>query len=73
MLQKTIKGKKFNTKSISGPKQRNSSATDKKVLEFLLERCKNCLPVTREMTQMKSLEDAISFNTMQQDIKASNR
>jgi hypothetical protein len=45
----------------------------KNVVEFSLEKHKNFLPVTREMTQMKAFQDTTSFNITQQDIKVSNR
>jgi hypothetical protein len=43
-----------------------------RVLEFVLEKYKNGLPVTRETIRMKALEIATSLKIPQQDFKASN-
>jgi hypothetical protein len=43
-----LKGENSTRKAFHGPKHGNSNATDEKVLEFVLEKCKNGLPITRE-------------------------
>jgi hypothetical protein len=47
-------------------------AVDEKVLEFLLEKCKNGLPVTIETIRMKAFEIVTSLKIPRQDFKASN-
>jgi hypothetical protein len=67
-----LKGANPFQKAFCGPKHGNFSAVDEKVLEFVLKKRKNVLPVTRETIRMKSLEIATSLKIPQQDFKASN-
>jgi hypothetical protein len=43
-----LKGANSTRKAFRGPKHGNFNAIDEKILEFVLERSKNGLPVTRE-------------------------
>jgi len=43
-----------------GLKQGKFTANDTEVLEFVLEKCKNGIPVTRQTIRMAVLEDAKS-------------
>jgi hypothetical protein len=45
---------------------------DEKVLEFVVEKCKNGCLITRETIQLKALEIAASLKIPWQDFKASN-
>jgi hypothetical protein len=54
------------------PKHGNFNAVDKKVLEFMLQKCKNGLPVTRETKRIKALEIATSLKIPLKDFKASD-
>jgi hypothetical protein len=54
------------------PKHGNFNTVDEKVLEFVLEKRKNGLPITRETIRMKALEIATFLKIPQQDFKASN-
>jgi hypothetical protein len=67
-----IKGANSTRKAFRGPKHGNFNAVDEKVLEFVLEKRKNGLPVTRETIGMKALEIATSLKISRQDCKASN-
>jgi hypothetical protein len=44
---RTIKGSKFNLKSICRSRHGNFSAADGTVVDFVLEKCKNGLPIIR--------------------------
>ena len=73
-LEKTIKGNKFNSpRKIHGPKQTNFNTTDKKVMEFPLEKPKYRPPANRETTQTKASGDVTFVNITQQDTEPSNR
>jgi hypothetical protein len=67
-----LKGANSARKAFRGPKHGNFNAVDEKVLEFVLEKCKNGLPVTREAIRMKALEIARFLKIPRQDFKASN-
>jgi transposase-like protein len=67
-----LKGASSTRKAFRGPKHGNFNAVDEKVLEFVLEKRKNGLPVTRETIRMKALEIATSLKIQRQDFKASN-
>jgi hypothetical protein len=67
-----LKGANSTRKAFRGPKHGNFSAIHEKVLEFVLEKCKNDLPVTRETIRMKALEVATSLKIPRQDFEASN-
>jgi transposase-like protein len=67
-----LKGATSTQKAFCGPKHGNFKDVDEKVLEFVLEKRKNCLPITRETIRMKALEIATSLKIPQQDFKASN-
>jgi hypothetical protein len=54
--KRTIKRANSTRKAFLGPKHGNFYAVDEKVLEFVLEKRKNGLPVTREAVQMKAKE-----------------
>jgi transposase-like protein len=56
--QKLLKGANSTQKAFRGPKHGNFNAADKKVLEFVLEKRKNGLPITRETIRMKALDTA---------------
>jgi hypothetical protein len=74
-LEKTkglLKGANSTQRAFRGPKHGNFNAVDEKVLEFVLEKCKNGLPVARETIRMKALEIATSLKILRQDFKASN-
>jgi hypothetical protein len=55
-----------------GPKHGNFNAADEIVLDFVLEKRKNGLPITRETKRTKALEIATSLKIPRQDFKASN-
>jgi hypothetical protein len=59
--EELLKGANSTQKAFRGPKHGNFNAVDEKVLEFVLEKCKNGLPVTRETIRMKALEIATSL------------
>jgi hypothetical protein len=67
-----LKGPNLTRKVFRGPKHGNFNAVDEKVLEFVLEKRKNGLPITRETIRMKALEIATSQKIPWQDFKASN-
>jgi transposase-like protein len=50
-----LKGANSNRLAFRGPKHGNFNAVDKKVLEFVLEKRKNGLPVTREAIQIDTV------------------
>jgi hypothetical protein len=56
-----LKGANSTRKAFYGSKHGNFNAVDEKVLEFVLEKRKNGLPITRETIQMKALEIATSL------------
>jgi hypothetical protein len=66
-----LKGANLTQKAFRGPKHVNFNNIDKKALEFVLEKRKNGLPVTRETIRMKALEIATSLKIPRQDFKAS--
>jgi hypothetical protein len=66
----TIKRSKFNLKSMCRSRHEHFSVADGTVVDFVLEKCKNGLPVIRETLQ--ALEIATSLKMPQQDLKASN-
>jgi transposase-like protein len=51
-----LKGANSTRKAFRGSKRGNFNAVDKKVLEFVLEKRTNGLPVTRETIRMKALD-----------------
>jgi transposase-like protein len=67
-----LKGANSTRKAFCGPNHGNFNAIDEKVLESVLEKRKNGLPVTREIIRMKALEIAASLKIPRQDFKASN-
>jgi hypothetical protein len=67
-----LKGANSARKPFRGPKHGNFNAVDEKVLESVLEKRKNGLPVTRETIRMKALEIATHLKIPRQDFKASN-
>jgi hypothetical protein len=67
---RTIKRSKFNLKSICRSRHRNFSAADGTVVVFVLEKCKNGLPIIRETLQ--ALDISASLKMPWQYLKASN-
>jgi hypothetical protein len=67
-----LKGTNSTRKAFRGPKHGNFNAVEEKVLEFVVEKCKNGLPITRVTIRMKALEIATSLKIPRQDFKASN-
>jgi transposase-like protein len=61
------KGANSTRKVFCVPKHGNFNAVNEKVLELVLEKRKNGLPVTRETIRMKALEIAKSLKIPQQD------
>jgi hypothetical protein len=70
--KKKLKGANSTQKAFCGPKHGNFNAVDKKVMEFVLEKRKNGLPITRETIRLKALENATSLKIPHQDFKDSN-
>jgi hypothetical protein len=67
-----LKGANSTREEFCGPKHGNFKAVDEKFLEFVLEKRKIGLPVTRETIRMKALEIAASLKIPRQDLKAGN-
>jgi transposase-like protein len=67
-----LKGANSTQKAFRGPKHGHFNAIDEKVLEFVLEKCKNGLPITRETIRVKALEIATFLKIPLQDFKSSN-
>jgi transposase-like protein len=56
-----LKGTNSTRKAFRGPKHGNFNAVDEKFLEFVEEKRKNGLPVTRETIRMRAFEIATSL------------
>jgi transposase-like protein len=67
-----LKGANSTLKAFRGPKHGHFNAVEEKVLEFVLEKHKNGLPITRETIRIKALEITTSLKIPRQDFKASN-
>ena len=59
-------------KNIWWAKSGDVDATNERFLEFVLELCKNGLPITMRKIQKEAMEAATSLKIAQQDFKASD-
>jgi len=64
--ERLLKGANVNWKAFQGPKQRNFSAIDKRVLKILLENLKMSFPLPE-----RELEVTVSKDILQPHLKAS--